>query len=119
MKALAIIFFFVFVFSGQAQSWETPPIKKACDTCHISHTMGGKMLLKAPLSELCLDCHPDRVAPAEHKVDIVPSMDVERLPLDGEGRMTCVTCHDPHGTSGLARMLRVESSKLCRYCHKM
>lgn len=117
-RLLAGIGFCVFL-SGQALPWEMPPIKKKCETCHVSHNMGGSLMLKAPLSELCLTCHPDRVAPSEHKVDIVPSMKVEKLPLDEEGRMTCVTCHDPHGTSKVVRMLRMESAKLCKSCHKM
>jgi predicted CXXCH cytochrome family protein len=93
-----------------------PDIKRDCKTCHISHTMGGALLLKEPLSKLCLQCHPDRKAPAEHIVDIVPSMKVTALPLK-EGRMTCVTCHDPHGKT-YASMLRVIPKDLCQLCHQ-
>lgn len=101
-------------------SWDVPPIKKDCDTCHISQAMGVSLTLKAPLSELCINCHPDRVSPAEHKIDIAPTMmPINALPLDEEGRMTCITCHDPHGTTRIVKMLRTEHDKLCRYCHKM
>jgi len=46
------------------------------------------------LSDPCLDCHRDRKAPAEHKVDIVPATEVKGLPL-AEGMMTYYTWHDP------------------------
>jgi predicted CXXCH cytochrome family protein len=78
--------------------------------------MGG-MLLKKPLSELCIGCHPDRVE-ADHRVDMVPSMDVGGLPLDKKGRMTCATCHDPHDREGVGAMLRAEPEELCGRCHK-
>jgi predicted CXXCH cytochrome family protein len=96
-----------------------PPIKKDCRTCHISHDMGAGVLLKMPLSDLCIDCHSDRLPPYDHMVDIVPSMPVKNLPLDREGRMTCITCHDPHGKSGLVRMLRAKPRDICKYCHQM
>lgn len=108
---------FIFVFLGsEHSSSEIPEIKKQCDLCHRSHAMGGAILLNKPLSDLCLDCHPDRKAPGDHIVDVVPSMDVGGLPLL-EGKMTCVTCHDPH-EDPFGRMLRADPDKLCRYCHR-
>ncbi len=88
-----------------------------CGYCHVS---GGKEKagkLKAPLSGLCLECHPDRKSPDEHVVDVVPPMNVAGLPLSADGKMTCVTCHDPHEKSGFPTLLRVEPSDLCFRCH--
>jgi len=99
-------------------SARVPEIKKQCDICHISHAMGGGALLKAPLSELCLDCHQDRKSPGDHVVDITPSMPVGNLPLD-DGIMTCVTCHDPHSSGEYPKMLRDKPGRLCSRCHKM
>lgn len=104
-----------FTASGESR---LPAIKKDCGTCHLSHTMGGEALLRAPLSELCLECHPDRKSPAEHRVDMMPTMPVLNLPLE-DGKMTCVTCHDPHGKEPFPKMLRARPSKLCGMCHKM
>jgi len=96
---------------------ELPAIKKDCTTCHLSHQQGqGAVLLKMPVSELCLECHQDRKSPAEHKIDVVPSMPVEGLPLTA-GKITCTTCHDPHKNVN-PRMLRVPATLLCTRCHK-
>lgn len=95
-----------------------PAIKKQCDICHLPHTMAGEALLRAPISELCVDCHQDRKPPGDHVVDVVPSMPVGNLPLD-EGMMTCVTCHDPHGSAGFPKLLRDKPGRLCSHCHKM
>lgn len=91
-----------------------PEIKKDCAICHVNISEGPA--LNKPLSDLCLDCHPGRKAPAEHKVDIVPSMTVRKLPLS-EGNMTCITCHDPHADP-YGNMLRERTKDLCFECHK-
>lgn len=88
-----------------------------CSYCHIDPDKTGQQQLKAPLSELCLGCHPDRRSPNEHKVDIVPSMKVVDLPLSKEGKITCVTCHDPHETGGYPMLLRASQAELCSKCH--
>jgi predicted CXXCH cytochrome family protein len=42
------------------------------------------------------------------------------LPLP-EGRIQCVTCHDPHNAGGHAGMLQIsnERSRLCLSCHDL
>ncbi|MBI4824414.1 MAG: cytochrome c3 family protein [Nitrospirae bacterium] len=117
LKAGLIMIFLCgwFVFS---EGQDIPEIKKDCAICHVSHKMGDKILLNAPLSELCLGCHPDRLAPNEHEVDVLPTMPVSNLPLQ-DGKMTCITCHDPHGKTGFPAMLRAKPSRICSYCHKM
>ena len=112
------------LFLGQAEAsdkkkrktFKLPEIKKDCALCHGSHEVKkGTILLKKPVSELCLECHPDRKTPNEHKVDIVPSMQVKQLPLT-EGKITCMTCHDPHqNTHG--SLLRMPEPELCIACH--
>ncbi len=91
--------------------------KHECDYCHVTSDKTAQLSLKAPLSELCTGCHPGRKSPNEHKVDIVPSMKVVELPLSKGGKMTCATCHDPHGRSGNPMLLRVQSPELCYKCH--
>ncbi|MDA8169268.1 MAG: hypothetical protein M0Z59_06155 [Nitrospiraceae bacterium] len=93
-----------------------PEIMRACNTCHLPHAMGGGMGLKKPLSRLCLDCHPGRRGATEHVVDVAPPFAVGGLPLAG-GKMTCITCHDPHGGK-YGKMLRIDEVSLCRGCHK-
>ena len=92
-----------------------PDIKKDCAICHLP--AGGRKpgeLKKRP-SQLCLDCHRDRTSPAEHKVDVAPAMPVKGLPLT-DGKITCVTCHDPHGNLN-GTMLRMRPKELCTVCH--
>jgi predicted CXXCH cytochrome family protein len=79
--------------------------KHECSYCHVTSDKTVQRQLKAPLSELCVECHPERRSPNEHKVDIVPPMKVEGLPLSKEGKITCATCHDPHDTGGYPMLL--------------
>jgi predicted CXXCH cytochrome family protein len=99
------------------ESYPMPEIKKDCTTCHLDAVpqTGGE--LKKGLSALCLDCHPDRKAPAEHKVDMVPPMKVKGLPLT-DGKMTCATCHDPHRNLH-GKLLRMNPRDLCIVCHPL
>ncbi len=90
--------------------------KHECGYCHMT---SDKMQFRSPLAELCLQCHPGRKSPNEHKVDIVPSIKVVGLPLSKDGAMTCITCHDPHGESGYPMLLRADPSQLCSRCHLM
>lgn len=95
-----------------------PPVKKDCTLCHVAYAVGAKIVLKTPVSELCLECHGDRIEPGHHVVDVVPAMPVtEGFKLDKAGRMTCITCHDPHGKAGFVRMLRDSPTRICVHCH--
>ena len=91
--------------------------KQDCSICHKSHQMKVTGLLRKPISDLCLECHPTRKAPSEHVVDVVPSMEIKGLPLT-DGKMTCVTCHDSHQNI-YKGMLRVKPQDLCQSCHKL
>ena len=91
--------------------------KHECRYCHVTFHETAQAQLNSPLSGLCLGCHPDRMSPNEHKVDIVPSMKVGGLPLSREDKITCVTCHDPHGTGGYPMLLRASPEALCFKCH--
>ena len=117
MRTVLLAVLMLVLAAPLARAEEPPPIKKDCKTCHVSHYMESGELLRAPLSALCIECHPER-ARAEHVVDVVPTMKVIGLPLDAEGRMTCVTCHDPHGSTGIVKMLREWPSKICGKCHR-
>jgi predicted CXXCH cytochrome family protein len=92
-----------------------PEIKKDCATCHLPTGTAKAGELKKKLSALCLDCHPDRKAPADHKVDFVPPGDIKGLPLT-DGMITCSTCHDPHKNPH-GNLLRMKATDLCLTCH--
>jgi predicted CXXCH cytochrome family protein len=100
---------------GTQAPFPLPEIKKDCTICHVTEGAGNGALLKKKPPELCLDCHPDRVPPGEHKVDIVPSAPVKKLPLT-DGKITCITCHDPHKNL-YGKLLRMPETELCTVCH--
>jgi predicted CXXCH cytochrome family protein len=100
----------------KTQAFRLPAIKQDCATCHGSQQKDkGTFFLIKPLAELCIGCHPERIAPTEHKVGIIPSMKTGKLPL-ADNKLTCITCHDPHANR-FGRMLRVPAKDLCRSCH--
>ena len=103
------------VRSNERPDLPLPPSKQDCTICHINPAPGNPGTLKQGPSALCFACHADRKAPAEHQVDIIPPMAVRGLPLF-EGRMTCVTCHDPH-VNRFGSLLRKPEPELCLSCH--
>jgi predicted CXXCH cytochrome family protein len=93
-----------------------PDSKKNCTNCHPSYSLKkGAAPLNKPIADLCIGCHGDRKSPSEHKVDIIPPMMVRQLPLS-DGKMTCVTCHDPHQNPS-GNLLRMTEPELCMLCH--
>ena len=84
---------------------------KACNDCHLR----GMKLKDIPLNELCLECHPANAT--DHKLGVIPELLPKGLPLDKEGRITCLTCHEPHGKGTAAGLLRLEPNSLCVSCH--
>ena len=116
MKRLKILFS-VLIMSMIAAGSVFAENKHECSYCHITSPEDAAMPLKASLSGMCLECHPDRSGSNEHKLDIAPSREVVGLPLSKDGKITCATCHDPHEKSGYPMLLRVEPSELCFKCH--
>ena len=92
-----------------------PAVKQDCAQCHITNAAKNVVSLRKKISGLCLDCHPDRMAPMEHKVDVTPAMEVKGLPLSG-GKITCITCHNPH-LNIHGKLLRMREDELCLTCH--
>ncbi|TAN42813.1 MAG: hypothetical protein EPN22_11390 [Nitrospirae bacterium] len=85
-----------------------------CNICHEPHQ---GFIIKRDVTELCRDCHKERVAAGEHRVDMEPKMEVPKaLPLKKDGKITCITCHDSHSKEYL--MLRYKPVELCYKCHK-
>ncbi|MBI5695795.1 MAG: hypothetical protein HZC51_08685 [Nitrospirae bacterium] len=74
-----------------------------CFYCHFtlpgsSGVKGEPLRFTDSITSLCARCH-DMSGTVSHLVDFVPSREFRipaGMPLDEEGRMTCVTCHDVH-----------------------
>ena len=82
----------------------------ACTTCHSMHAPKSETAhLKANTEiELCATCHKVQAAKINRSV---------HMPLI-EGKMTCSSCHDPHGSTNV-RLLRVGNwiNEACVSCH--
>ncbi|MEK6580989.1 MAG: cytochrome c3 family protein [Nitrospirota bacterium] len=126
MKKIVFILMVMFFVSCAVLKGKTPEVTSTgtkshadCNVCHKPHQMGGKILLNKPLEELCSSCHQTRIGAGEHKIGIKPSTPVDGLPLDADGKITCITCHDPHGSKGFDKLLRARDfTELCKKCHK-
>jgi len=82
----------------------------SCTTCHSVHTpkLAAGQLKAASEIELCGTCHA------------MPVMKLRRnahMPV-AEGKMTCTSCHNPHGTTNV-RLLKVGNwiNESCATCH--
>jgi predicted CXXCH cytochrome family protein len=68
---------------------------------------------------VCYQCHPDTALGNSHPVRLFGGRDV-RIPLDlptVDGMLTCVTCHNPHGSEGKMLVRETIKTKLCVACH--
>ncbi|MCK5069458.1 MAG: hypothetical protein KAR01_02920, partial [Desulfocapsa sp.] len=68
---------------------------------------------------VCYQCHPESTLGTSHPVRLYGGQDV-RIPDDlptVDGMLTCVTCHDPHGSAGKMLVREVIKTKLCVTCH--
>ena len=67
----------------------------------------------------CYQCHPESTLGTSHPVRLYSGRDV-RIPDDlptVDGMLTCVTCHDPHGSKGKMLVRETIKTKLCVTCH--
>lgn len=100
-----------------------------CLDCHTTLPLAGQAIsFHVDISTLCAPCHPkvhasDRGFP--HPVEIKPGMPLPAdMPLDGNGLMTCISCHFYHPETESRQapyeklLRRPLNQKFCFYCHK-
>lgn len=81
-----------------------------CAFCHASVRVdsvlaGARPQARAAANRLCDFCHDVRAR--NHPRNIDPVLDLpDELPRGPGGGITCVTCHDPHGSSRFTHYLR-------------
>lgn len=85
---------------------------ESCSDCHTE----GKELKQSAINPLCLSCHSGGNR-NDHKTGIPPKGMKSPLPLDKEGKMSCITCHDQHGKTAGSKLLRMNKNALCLDCH--
>jgi DmsE family decaheme c-type cytochrome len=83
-----------------------------CTTCHSVHSPKSvqSQLVKPTETQLCATCHRPQVAKTERAVAHMPVR---------EGKMSCSSCHNPHGSVTNVKNLKTGSSvsELCTSCH--
>jgi len=88
----------------------------SCVSCHKVHENDHeKMLSKASVDETCLSCHTEQRA-FTLKRSAHPLRDMSRG--DGQGKMSCVDCHDPHGTQSESLISANSVNDKCYECHQ-
>jgi DmsE family decaheme c-type cytochrome len=84
----------------------------SCATCHSVHSFKSveNQLVKTTQTEICATCHRLQVAKTERAVAHMPVR---------EGKMSCSSCHNPHGSISNVKNLKTGSSvsELCISCH--
>ncbi|MCB1034783.1 MAG: DmsE family decaheme c-type cytochrome [Acidobacteria bacterium] len=80
-----------------------------CIDCHSVHEAPppDSMVNTSLRRDTCYECHKD-VRSEMQKVSHHPVR---------EGKMTCVSCHDPHGTLTKGNLKAVSANELCYDCH--
>ena len=79
----------------------------ACTDCHKLHAEKDAVLVKATQPEVCLACHKQQRADF-HKTSTHPVL---------AGRMTCSDCHNPHGSTNVAMLVKPTVNQTCHTCH--
>lgn len=83
-----------------------------CTTCHSVHSPKSteRQLVKKTQTEVCATCHKLQVAKTERAVAHMPVR---------EGKMSCSSCHNPHGSITNVKNLKTGGSvaELCVSCH--
>jgi predicted CXXCH cytochrome family protein len=95
-----------------------------CLLCHGHHNGIDRSNLKGAVSDLCTTCHDKDSMIIPHPTDVIPTDKTlipkdSQMKLDEKGMVTCVTCHNQHG-SDLAFFLKesMEDGAMCYKCHK-
>lgn len=113
MRYLHVLFVFALTSGPMAIEAAVAPVEHTkCITCHVDRNNLSSI---KNINTLCLGCHPANTK--DHKLDVITKTAPAELPLSN-GRITCNTCHDPHGkkTSG-EPLLRLDAPTLCVSCH--
>jgi DmsE family decaheme c-type cytochrome len=84
----------------------------SCATCHSVHSPKSPehQLVKPTETQVCATCHRTQVAKTERAVAHMPVR---------EGKMSCSSCHNPHGSITNVKNLKTGGSvtELCVSCH--
>jgi predicted CXXCH cytochrome family protein len=117
-------------WAGRNPHQESGQKNTGCTLCHVKQPVQGEdretvSRFVADINILCLSCHDrgDHPVGVRHTVMLTAKMPVipDQLPLGTGGRITCATCHNPHGYPQADHGLRefMKPSAFCLRCHKL
>jgi len=79
----------------------------SCAACHQIHSVSDPVREQATQAAVCGKCHQavaaDFIKPFHHPVP--------------EGTMACASCHDPHGSTARAMLVKSTLNETCTSCH--
>ena len=88
----------------------------SCVSCHSVHNNDhDKMLSKASVDETCYSCHSEQRAFTLKRSSHLLH-DMSRA--DGKGKMSCIDCHNPHGTQAESLISANSVNDKCYECHQ-
>src|SRR5262245_31548392 len=100
---------------GNHAAWEGSAHDRrdlGCTTCHSVHSpkSTARQLVQPTETQVCATCHRLQVSKTERAVAHMPVR---------EGKMSCSSCHNPHGSISNVKNLKTGSSvaELCTSCH--
>ncbi len=110
---------------GKAENPHAGKDRQACIVCHVSAPAEGSrparennLRFGGDIVALCSSCHDGYRHMHPVKIAMAPDMkSPEELPLDRDGKITCITCHDAMEASGVHRRRRIVGRALCLNCH--
>jgi hypothetical protein len=99
--------------------------QKSCGVCHVSIPAEGTgqrrnagLKFGGDIVAICSSCHEGYRHMHPVKIAVAPDMkSPEDLPLDKDGKITCITCHDVMEGAGVHRKRRIVGRQLCLNCH--
>lgn len=78
-----------------------------CASCHTVHKQKDKVRDKTQQAEVCYACHKQQRADANK---------LSHHPMN-EGKVTCSSCHNPHGSTGPNQLVKNTVNETCFTCH--
>ncbi|HEY4246491.1 MAG TPA: DmsE family decaheme c-type cytochrome [Lacunisphaera sp.] len=97
---------------GNAMFWSNSPHGRnqlSCSDCHnpMAKISDSGLLKKTSINETCYTCHKQQRAEFAKR---------SHMPLP-EGKMSCVDCHNPHGSTSKAMLKGDSVNETCYACH--
>lgn len=132
-KFLYFLITFIVSLPGAALAIHDDTEKTKCLDCHFTLPFDReKLLYTEEVGGICLKCHNNFPCDKQqtddsfsHPMLVIPTMNIPLdMPLDKQGRLTCITCHSYHAEfwdseyNNESLLRRTKGVKLCYSCHK-